>query len=239
MSVAELFLLSTVSAEADDGGQLGSDNEFVKLDKEVCEQAGLPQPLWALRQQATVRWVVSHSGAAAADETPVHALNDMIGFQIDPDDSDSLDFVCVKNNTESKLSDIAVIDTTANSGKGISDFMKIGFKHVGGTVAAYVDGESVGTVETNIPDDELLGSVIAISNGNTTAACVTAVDYVMMLERKWTGKSRWLWATSLSWLAGWSGPLRDFRQVCLAPLTRSIERYDGTVEKLAKHSVEH
>ena len=34
-----VVLLSTVSAEADDGGQLGSDNEFVKLDKEVYYEA--------------------------------------------------------------------------------------------------------------------------------------------------------------------------------------------------------
>ena len=34
-----VVLLSTVSAEADDGGQLGSDNEFVKLDKAVYYEA--------------------------------------------------------------------------------------------------------------------------------------------------------------------------------------------------------
>ena len=181
-----VVLLSTVSAEADDGGQLGSDNEFVKLDKEVYYEARIRFATSSGTTPAGAAFVGLSvtPGTAALDGNSVHALNDMIGFQIDPDDSDSLDFVCVKNNTESKLSDIAVIDTTANSGKGISDFMKIGFKHVGGTVTAYVDGESVGTVETNIPDDELLGSVIAISNGNTTAACVTAVDYVMISSER-------------------------------------------------------
>lgn len=181
-----VVLISTVSTNADDGAQLGSDTEFVKLDKEVYFEARIRFATSAGATPAGAAFVGLSvtPGTAALSATSVHALNDMIGFQIDPDDSDSLDFVCVKNDTESKLSDIAVIDTTANSGKGVSDFMKIGFRVRNGEVTVFVDGESAGTLDTNIPDDEMLGSVIAISNGNTAAACVTAVDYVMISSER-------------------------------------------------------
>jgi len=181
-----VVLISTVSANADDGAQLGSDTEFVKLDKEVYFEARIRFATSSGTTPAGAAFVGLSitPGTAALTAASVHNLTDMIGFQIDPDDSDSLDFVCVKNDTESKLSDIAVIDTTANSGKGVSDFMKIGFRVRNGEVTVFVDGESAGTLDTNIPDDEMLGSVIAISNGNTAAACVTAVDYVMISSER-------------------------------------------------------
>ncbi|QDP55773.1 MAG: hypothetical protein Unbinned2706contig1001_34 [Prokaryotic dsDNA virus sp.] len=181
-----VVLLSTVSTNADDGGQLGSDTEFVKLDKEVYFETRIRFASSSATTPAGAAFVGLSitPGSAALTAASVHALTDMIGFQIDPDDSDSLDFVCVKNDTESKLSDIAVIDTTANSGKGVSDFMKIGFRVRNGEATVFIDGENAGTLDTNIPDDEMLGSVIAISNGNTAAACVTAVDYVMISSER-------------------------------------------------------
>ena len=183
-----VVLLSTVSAEADDGGQLGSDTEFVKLDKEVYYEARIRFASSSATTPAGAAFVGLSitPGTAALTTASVHALTDMIGFQIDPDDSDSLDFVCVKNDTESKLSDIAVIasSSAATPGKGISDFMKIGFRVRGGEVTVFIDGESAGTIDSNIPDDEMLGSVVSITNGNTTAACVSAVDYIMVSSER-------------------------------------------------------
>tara|TARA_R100001509_G_scaffold165549_1_gene147701 strand:- start:475 stop:1224 length:750 start_codon:yes stop_codon:yes gene_type:complete len=183
-----VVLISTVSTNADDGAQLGSDTEFVKLDKEVYFEARIRFATSSGTTPAGAAFVGLSvtPGTAALTSASIHNLDDMIGFQIDPDDSDSLDFVCVKNDTESKLSDIAVIasSSAATPGKGISDFMKIGFRVRGGEVTVFVDGESAGTLDTNIPDDEMLGSVIAITNGNTAAACVTAVDYVMISSER-------------------------------------------------------
>lgn len=183
-----VMLLSTVSANAHDGGQLGSDNEFVKLDKEVYFEARIRFASSSGTTPAGAAFVGLSitPGTAALTGASLHNLTDMIGFQIDPADTDALDFVCVKDDTETKLADIAIIasSSAATPGKGISDFMKIGFRARGGTVTAFVDGESVGTVETNIPDDELLGSVVAISNGAASSACVTAVDYLMVSSER-------------------------------------------------------
>ena len=181
--------LNTIGSAADDGVQLGSDAEFISLaGKEFHFEASVrfATAVGAPPSGAAFVGMAVKPGTAALTGASIHNLNDMIGFQIDPDDSDSLDFVSIKDDTETKLADVAVIaaSSAATPGIGISAFCKLGFRFRNGELTAFIDGEKVGTVETNIPTDEPLGISIAVTNGNTAAACVLCVDYVMVSSER-------------------------------------------------------
>ena len=59
----------------------------------------------------------------------------MIGFEIDADDATLLTLLQSEERPPNPL--IAVIDTTANGGKGVTDFVRLGFLWRDGEVTVF------------------------------------------------------------------------------------------------------
>ena len=85
---------------------------------------------------------------------------DMLSFYLDGTTATnaSMDFYSRKDSVNSTVSGVATVGT---------DFIRLGFSVKAGIVTVWVDGEKMGTVESNIPSDEELGIVWAISSDGT------------------------------------------------------------------------
>ena len=178
-----------VAANTDhDGGQLSAANEFIKLDRECYYETRVRFTSaggagTAASANALIGFRESPS-TAALDGNADNQADDIIAFEIDADDAiTQLNFICCKNGeaNETKLSSIAKIDTTANGGKGVTDFVRLGFSFRDGDVTVWVDGENVGTVSTNIPDDVEMGPIFAVASDGTVRAEL-CVDYIMVSQ---------------------------------------------------------
>ena len=179
-----------VAANTDhDGGQLSAANEFIKLDRECYYEtrvrftsAGGAGSSKAAHALIGLR---ASPGTAAMDANADNQADDIIAFEIDADDGvTQLNFICCKDGeaNETKLSSIAKIDTVANGGKGVTDFVHLGFSFRDGDVTVWVDGENVGTVTSNIPDDEEMGPIFAIASHGGTIQAELCIDYIMISQ---------------------------------------------------------
>ena len=141
---------------AHDGAQVGSAEMF-KCDKDLYYET---------RVKFTNPGFAFIGLSAGADDGVIldgtSDLNnaDMLGFYLDGTTATnaSMDFYSRKDSVNSTVSGVATVGT---------DFIRLGFSVKAGIVTVWVDGEKMGTVESNIPSDEELGIVWAITSDGT------------------------------------------------------------------------
>jgi hypothetical protein len=187
--VGGVIEIDVAAATDHDGGQLSAANSFVKLDRECYYEtrvrftsaggAGTSKAAHALIGMR------ASPATAAMDAAADNQADDIVAFEIDADDGvTKLNFICCKDGeaNETKLSDIAKIDTVANGGKGVTDFVRLGFSFRDGEVTVWVDGENAGSVSSNVPDDIEMGPIFAIASHGGTIQAELCIDYVMISQ---------------------------------------------------------
>ena len=153
---------------AHDGAQVGSAEMF-KCDKDLYYET---------RVKFTNPGFAFIGLSAGADDGVIldgtSDLNnaDMLGFYLDGTTATnaSMDFYSRKDSVNSTVSGVATVGT---------DFIRLGFSVKAGIVTVWVDGEKMGTVESNIPSDEELGIVWAITSDGTDGVPTLEIDYAV------------------------------------------------------------
>ncbi len=153
---------------AHDGAQVGSAEMF-KCDKDLYYETRVK---FANPGFAFIGLSAGADDGAILSSASALNNNDMLGFYLDGGTATntSMDFYSRKDGSNSTVSSVATVG---------SDFIRLGFSVKSGVVTVWVDGEKKGTVESNIPSDEELGIVWAITSDGTDGVPTLEIDYAV------------------------------------------------------------
>lgn len=160
--------VATGGDSAHDGAQVGSAEMF-KCDKDLYYETRVK---FANAGFAFIGLSAGADDGAILSASSALNNNDMLGFYLDGTTATnaSMDFYSRKDGSNSTVSGVATVGT---------DFIRLGFSVKAGIVTVWVDGEKMGTVESNIPSDEELGIVWAITSDGTDGVPTLEIDYAV------------------------------------------------------------
>lgn len=130
------------------------NGEAFKLDRDLAWEMDIE-----LADVSAVDWFF---GLAISDVDVLGACTDLIGFRC-PDATGDIDIVAGKDSTET------VTDCGENVADATAVRLRFEYRHTEQKAYFFVNGIQVGTISTNLPDDECLSPVFEVRNSGAAA----------------------------------------------------------------------
>tara|TARA_B100000085_G_scaffold285023_1_gene319668 strand:+ start:1716 stop:2429 length:714 start_codon:yes stop_codon:yes gene_type:complete len=154
---------------AHDGVQCGMAECF-KLDKKFYFETKVS---FANVGSFFVGLAVNSNDADYYNGSSVAQPTDRIGFENASAGSTSVSFIGRKDSTDSTVTSVATASATS---------VRLGFMLQDGVCTVFVDGEKKGTIETNIPDNEEMGAIFAMTSDGSAGVPAVTVDYIYAVQ---------------------------------------------------------